>query len=136
MIVSTEAWRVNQQLMATARDRIGGGVASMLEFGSTITPELEQQCREAQTVWSGRLRQLVSDTTLLALPTLQTLPPPLGDENFDGSTLNMPVNLAGLPALAVPVATGGRLPASLQLVGPPGGEELLLAVGRVIEAAQ
>ena len=27
------------------------------------------------------------------------------------------------------------LPASLQLIGPPGGEERLIALGRVIEAA-
>jgi Asp-tRNA(Asn)/Glu-tRNA(Gln) amidotransferase A subunit family amidase len=33
------------------------------------------------------------------------------------------------------VPTSGRLPASLQLIGPHGGEELLLAAGRVIEAA-
>jgi amidase len=136
VIVSVEAWRVNQHLMATARDRIGDGVASMVEFGGTIAPELEQQCRDAQGAWSQRLRRLVSDTTVLALPTLQTLPPSLDDDSFDGSTLNMPVNLAGLPALAIPVPTSGRLPASLQLIGPPGGEELLLAVGQLIEAAQ
>jgi Asp-tRNA(Asn)/Glu-tRNA(Gln) amidotransferase A subunit family amidase len=37
--------------------------------------------------------------------------------------------------LAIPVPSGGRLPASLQLVGPHGGEEQLVALGAVIEAA-
>ena len=46
-----------------------------------------------------------------------------------------PVNLAGLPALALPVPTGQRLPASLQLIGGPGAEALLLATGAIIEAA-
>ncbi len=47
----------------------------------------------------------------------------------------MPANLAGLPALALPVPSPTGLPASLQLIGPPGGEEQLIALGRVIEAA-
>jgi amidase len=45
------------------------------------------------------------------------------------------VNLAGLPALALPVPAGGPLPASIQLIGPPGGEERLLAAGAVLEQA-
>jgi amidase len=50
--------------------------------------------------------------------------------------LTMPGNLAGLPALALPVPGGpAGLPASLQLIGPPGGEEQLIALGRIIEAA-
>jgi Asp-tRNA(Asn)/Glu-tRNA(Gln) amidotransferase A subunit family amidase len=47
----------------------------------------------------------------------------------------MPVNLAGFPALALPVPSTHRLSASLQLIGPPGSEALLLATGAVIEAA-
>jgi amidase len=46
-----------------------------------------------------------------------------------------PVNLAGVPALALPVPSRGPLPASLQLIGPAGSEELLLATGLVLEAA-
>jgi amidase len=50
--------------------------------------------------------------------------------------LTAPANLAGLPALSLPVPGGpAGLPASLQLIGPPGGEEQLIALGRVIEAA-
>ncbi len=44
--------------------------------------------------------------------------------------------MAGLPALALPVPGGpGGLPTSLQLIGPPGSEEQLLALGRVIETS-
>ena len=56
------------------------------------------------------------------------------------TALTMPANLAGLPALVLPIpgpVPGGPagLPASLQLIGPPGGEEQLIALGRVIETA-
>jgi Asp-tRNA(Asn)/Glu-tRNA(Gln) amidotransferase A subunit family amidase len=49
--------------------------------------------------------------------------------------LTNPINLAGLPALALPAPTGGRLPAGLQLVGPWGGEELVVATGTILESA-
>jgi Asp-tRNA(Asn)/Glu-tRNA(Gln) amidotransferase A subunit family amidase len=45
------------------------------------------------------------------------------------------VNLAGNPALAIPVPTTQRLPASLQLVGPHNSEDRLLALGRLVESA-
>jgi amidase len=45
-------------------------------------------------------------------------------------------NVTGLPALPLPVpVAGGSFPASLQLLGPHGGEELLVATGAVVEQA-
>jgi Asp-tRNA(Asn)/Glu-tRNA(Gln) amidotransferase A subunit family amidase len=51
------------------------------------------------------------------------------------TTFTNPVNLAGFPALALPVPSAARLPASLQLIGPPCSEALLLATGAIIESA-
>jgi amidase len=46
-----------------------------------------------------------------------------------------PWNIAGLPAIAVPVGTRpGGLPLAVQLVGAPGAESLLLAVASQLEA--
>jgi Asp-tRNA(Asn)/Glu-tRNA(Gln) amidotransferase A subunit family amidase len=45
------------------------------------------------------------------------------------------VNHAGHPSLALPVPSGGRFPASLQLVGPDHTEDLLCATGLHLEAA-
>ena len=73
---------------------------------------------------------------VLALPTLTGAPPLIGERGMSLTVLTMPANLAGLPALSLPVPGGpAGLPASLQLIGPPGGEERLIALGRVIEAA-
>jgi amidase len=67
----------------------------------------------------------------------ETTPAALGDARalLRIRGLTSPVNLAGLPALALPVPAGGPLPASVQLIGPPGGEERLLAAGAVLEQA-
>lgn len=45
------------------------------------------------------------------------------------------VNVAGLPALTIPVETSGH-PVSVQLVGRPGGEATILAVAAQLEAAR
>ena len=73
----------------------------------------------------------------LAWPTMVGAPPLIGEERrLHLTVLTMPANLAGLPALALPVPGGpAELPASLQLIGPPGSEEQLIWLGRVIEAA-
>ncbi len=73
----------------------------------------------------------------MALPTLVGAPPLIGERGRIPLTLlTMPANLAGLPALALPVPGGpAGLPASLQLIGPPGGEEQLITLARLIETA-
>jgi len=73
---------------------------------------------------------------LLAMPTLTIFPPVFEFANdllVARSTL--PVNLAGIPALSLPVPAEGHLPASLQLVAQRNAEEDLIAAGRVIEQA-
>jgi amidase len=135
LLIAAEAWQSNRDLLATSRDRISNGVGGMIEFGGTVAPDRLQLCRDAQRDWQQRLSTHVTPHSLLVLPTLEVLPPPLEVHRFDGSRLTLPVNFAGLPALAIPVPTPGPLPASLQLIGLPGGEEVLLAAGRVIEAA-
>ncbi|MGH9076638.1 MAG: amidase family protein, partial [Acidimicrobiales bacterium] len=84
-------------------------------------------CAELDRVWAG--------VHALALPTLLDLPPVLaGAEAMMSLRATLPVNLAGVPALSMPVPTGG-FPASLQLVGPAGSEGRLLALGRLVEVA-
>ena len=74
---------------------------------------------------------------LLAAPTLLGFAPLLEDAasmpRIRG--LTAPVNTAGLPALALPVPARGPMPASVQLIGPPGSEDRLLAAGLVLEQA-
>jgi amidase len=84
-------------------------------------------------VWFGALQ---TRHPFLALPTLLGAPPLIGGPRISLTMLTMPANLAGLPALALPVPGGpAGLPASLQLIGPPGSEEQLVGLGRIIETA-
>jgi hypothetical protein len=94
--------------------------------------------------WRSAFLDLFGRVELLALPTLPIFPPRC-DELVADSLLPTvieltrhvsPFNAAGTPCSAQPVPVeGGRLPASLQLVGPLGGEELLLTTAQLVESA-
>ena len=84
---------------------------------------------------SGRVR---------SVPMVPVVPPRLyglSEETFLPTIIEITryvslFNPAGVPCTAQPVpARGAALPASLQLVGPPRGEELLLATAQRVEAA-
>jgi amidase len=82
------------------------------------------------------MAKALSEVDLLVLPTVPFYPPLLADaRGVHYTTFTNPVNLAGFPAVALPVPSSQRLPASLQLIGPPGSEALLLATAAIVEAA-
>ena len=77
-------------------------------------------------------------------PSLALLPPALGwhdaddpERAFEQQCLVSPftsfVNVAGLPAITLPVAEVDGLPAGVQLIGRPGREDALLAIGAQLE---
>lgn len=131
--LAAEAWAANGALVGTGK--LGQDVARRLPAGAGATPEDLRDARAAAAAWDAELAGLWRRIEVLALPTLVDVPPTLEDaEAMHGIRATLPVNLAGLPALSIPVPAR-PLPASLQLVGPPGSEERLLALGRAVEAA-
>lgn len=52
-----------------------------------------------------------------------------------GVALRQPINVAGLPSLAVPVGFSQGLPLSMQIVGPAWGEAKVLRIGHAFEQA-
>ena len=94
--------------------------------------------------WQSSLLALFEQVELLALPTLPIFPPRLEDLDPDSMlptvielTRNLSLfNAARTPCTAQPVpAAGSAIPGSLQLVGPLGAEELLLATAQHVERA-
>jgi amidase len=138
VIIDAEALESNRALLAdpARRDLLGPRVLDGLVEGEAVTPAQLTQARDEQDRWRAALAEALRQADLLALATVPFFPPPLETASRPGYlALTSPVNLAGFPALALPVPTGQRLPASLQLVGGPNAEALLLATGAVIEAA-
>jgi amidase len=136
MLLIAEAWVGDRDLVASASSGIGADVIERIQMGSTITPDQVASARERQVEWRRRFDELFTRVDFLALPTLPVFPLDLDEPDDTVLTVcNLPVNFAGLPALAVPVPRRGGLPASLQLVGPEHSEERLLSAGLLLEAA-
>ena len=135
LLTGSEAAAVNANLMV-GKDGISGQVRTFLEFGAAVTADQQAAARAYQLGWKALFAQFLGHVDVIALPTVPFFPPPLAEaEQHDFPQFTAPVNLAGLPALALPVPSAHRLPASIQLIGPASGEELLLATGALIESA-
>jgi amidase len=135
-LLVNEAYQTNKDILERDADRISPDVAARLDTGRQITPAELAAANEARQLWQEQLAVLFGRFDLLVTPVL-TIPPPPLDRATDllESRCTLPVNLAGGPALALPVPARGPLPASIQLVSAPGTEERLLAAGAAVEAA-
>jgi amidase len=136
-VLDAEAWASDGAYAEAVPDKIGRDVLARLHGARTITPAALDAARKDAARWRATLSSLWERVELLALPTLLGFPPTLdkSQEMVRIRGLTSPVNLAGVPALALPLPTGGPLPASIQLIGPAGSEESLLAAGALLEQA-
>jgi amidase len=142
-IYFSEMWEVDHALVDAHPDGVGPDIAGMVAAADSFRGGVEE-ARRALTTWRAEMLSLFERVELLALPTLPVFPPRI--DAIDADTLLpiaveitshvAPFNAAGTPATAQPVPCAyAALPGSLQLVGPPNGEELLLATAAAIEAA-
>jgi amidase len=135
VLIDAEAYQANAYLIPDL-DRLTPQMRRNLTESAAITADQVEAARRVRREARDWFAAALDRYQVLALPTLVGAPPLLGGRGMSLTVLTMPANLAGLPALALPVPGGpAGLSASLQLIGPPGGEERLIALGRVIEAA-
>ena len=142
-IYFSEVWAVDHDLIERDPDGVGPDIAQTVAMADVFRPGVDD-ARRALEEWRQTLADLFARVEILALPTLPIFPPRLDEIDAD-SLLPMiieitkhvaPFNPAGLPATAQPVpAAGSRLPASLQLVGSAGAEELLMTTAASVERA-
>jgi len=135
-LLVAEAYQANRDILERHAGRISPDVAARLAAGREVAAATAAAAAEGAARWRSHVAALFERFDLLVTPTLTILPPTL-DRATDllHARATLPVNLAGVPALALPVPAGGPLPASIQLVSAPGTEERLLAAGSVMEAA-
>jgi amidase len=132
VLIDAEGFRSNAYLMPYAAD-LSPHIRRNLERGARLTPAEIAGARRVQDSVRESLRSLLADYPVLVLPVLAGQPPLLGEHGYPMTMLTAPVNLAGLPALALPVPAADGVIAALQVIGT--AEERVLAFGRVVEAA-
>ena len=141
-IYFAEVWDLDHVLVDTSRDEVGDDIAEMIGLADLFRSGVED-ARRRLVDWRKGVMDLFAQVEVLALPTLPILPPRLGELTGDLTNLIIEItkhtslfNAAGVPCTAQPVPVANSiLPASLQLVGPLGGEEVLLPTAERIEAA-
>ncbi|MBJ7595415.1 MAG: amidase [Candidatus Dormibacteraeota bacterium] len=144
-IYLTEFWASDHHLLED-RSGLGDDTLMAFELAELVRPTVDVDVdvvRRQAAAWRAALLELFDRVELLALPTLPMFPPRLDELGDDNTALVLDMtrntalfNLAGTPCTAQPVPLGSsRVPASLQLVGPPGAEELLLPTAAAVESA-
>lgn len=135
-ILSYEAWLTHSGLWRSHRERLSPDVARRLELASMLGKEEAAAAWEAARDWARQLQSVFVSVDLLALPCLASAPPTLADAGrLSDIRYAAPFNLAGLPAVSLPVPGRPGLPGALQLAGRARSEAMILATAAAIEAA-
>jgi Asp-tRNA(Asn)/Glu-tRNA(Gln) amidotransferase A subunit family amidase len=135
-----EVAEVHGELFAEHAAMYGANVAEKVRRCLALDESEARAARARRELYRERLAPLWEQIDLLITPTLPCVAPPNDvdelalRERFIRFTI--PFNITGAPALAIPCAAAeDGLPASVQLVGAPGADALVLAAGGLLEAA-
>ena len=97
------------------------------------------QAMKVRTLICDDFKRVFKNVDALIAPVSPTLPFKIGEKASDplqmylSDILTVPINLAGLPALAIPVGMADNFPVGLQVIGPQLSEELLFKIGNFLE---
>ncbi len=111
--------------------------AEAVRGGRAITAERLRECRAAGPMLSGLLQEGASRSGIdcWMCPSAGGVAPIGYEDTGDGSMTGL-WSYAGFPAVSLPVFDGpGGMPLGIQLVAPPGRDELLLEWAAHVEAA-
>lgn len=131
---------VHRDLFAESPESYGANVRAKIELCLEITDSEAAEAARRREDYREATERAMAELDLLLVPTLAFVAPPLPDNELqvrEGMIrFTYPFNLLGWPALALPAGPAeDGLPASLQLVGRPGADALVLAVGEALEAS-
>jgi aspartyl-tRNA(Asn)/glutamyl-tRNA(Gln) amidotransferase subunit A len=131
---------VHRDLFAENADSYGPNVRAKVERCLALGESEIEAGRQARADYAEQAEEALAGLDLLLVPTLAFVAPPLPDDERDVRVqlirFTFPFNALGWPALALPAgAAEDDLPASVQLVGRPGDDALVLATGAALEAS-
>jgi amidase len=143
-IFFSEVWDADHALVEQNPDGVGADITETMGLCEIFRPGLAE-AQQKLDAWRQSVFALFDDVELLALPTMPIFPPTLADVSDPAKFVDIITelssfvsvfNVAGTPCTAQPIPVdGSSLPASLQLVGPRNGEELLVTTARHVEDA-
>jgi aspartyl-tRNA(Asn)/glutamyl-tRNA(Gln) amidotransferase subunit A len=135
-----EAADVHRELFAQHADLYGENVRRKLERAFAVSDGAVAASRAERERYRERALEALDGFDVLLTPTMPMVAPPIGIGDLTLRdrmiALTRPANGLGWPALALPCGPAeDGLPASVQIMGRPGADGLVLAVGETLEAA-
>lgn len=138
-----EARHLHEMYRRTRHEGFGPEVRRRIVFGTLVLSadyfeDYFVKAQKVRTLVRRDFEQAFKRYDLLAAPTV---PVPATAASGNGGPPEMrpedltlvPANLAGIPALSLPVGFAEGLPVGLQLMGPPFGEGVLFSAGYALE---
>jgi Asp-tRNA(Asn)/Glu-tRNA(Gln) amidotransferase A subunit family amidase len=111
---------------------LSGRARRNIEHCLAVNPDDVVRARQLMAGFERELTAVLDAADVVVLPTLAQTPPPLERSDRSGlTTLTVPFNVLGWPAVSVPAYQprgDGVIPPAVQLVGALGSEELLLGL--------
>lgn len=135
-----EIAEVHRELFTRFSALYGSNVRAKIAGCKEVGPQDWDRARDARIALRRSFAEAFAEHDVVLAPTL-SIPPPAADvDELDVraqmTLLTFPANAAGIPALSIPCgAHPDGSPVSLQVMGRPGADGLVLAVGARLEAA-
>ena len=131
---------VHRDLFAESADAYGPNVRAKIEQCLAVTDAEAAEAARRREEYREAAGRALGELDLLLTPTLAFVAPLLPEDELTVRDsliqFTYPFNALGWPALAFPAGPAEHdLPASLQLVGRPGEDALVLAAGKALEAS-
>ncbi len=147
LILLAEASSVHRRRLETRREDFGDDVRSLLDQGCFVLAADYLDAQRARRQFCRAFGASMREAAVVVAPAVPIPTARIGELEVDlngrrenvrlATTRNIrALNLTGLPVLSVPCGFhADGLPIGLQIVGPPFGEDRVLAVGHAFERA-
>ncbi len=119
------------------RSELLAATAARLELAIAVDPALETEARSMGLAFASTLEKWLREVDVIVTPVLTAAPPLVSSDLVPNGHFTRPINLAGLPALSMPVGEPrrpGAIPVAMQIISAMNHDETTLVLGRQIEA--
>ena len=138
LIMGPEAFSIHEQGLTTTPELYGAVARKRITAGAFVRGTDYVNALRLRARLVAQAAETMTEVDVLVMPTRHTPPEPLGafDTIMGHRFYTRPFNVLGLPALSVCSGfTGNGLPLSMQIVGRPFEDALVLKVGDAFEKA-
>jgi len=136
-----EIWANHREWIERTRPTFGPGIRERFEWSATVSEADVVAAKNLREMFSERVHNLLSDGSVLCLPTSPGIAPERGAsgqmlDDFRGHALALlcTAGLAGLPQITLPLASLDNCPLGLSLVGRRGSDMELLTLAEDLAA--